>query len=163
MYTIKEIKELIEAVDTSSLTELELKSDNDTFITLRKQTTTVVEQAPVVSHVPSVQQSGGGSDQGVTPSTDQQEKQESTKPSVSENTEQITSPMVGTFYRAASPDAEPYVKVGDSVNNESIVCIVEAMKLMNELEAEVSGEIVEVLVENGELVDYGQPLFLVKA
>ncbi|GAK05468.1 biotin carboxyl carrier protein of acetyl-CoA carboxylase [Geomicrobium sp. JCM 19037] len=162
MYTIKEIKELIEAVDTSSLTELELKSDNDTFITLRKQTT-VVEQAPVVSHVPSVQQSGGGSDQVVTPSTDQQEKQEPTKPAVSENTEQITSPMVGTFYRASSPDAEPYVKVGDSVNNESIVCIVEAMKLMNELEAEVSGEIVEVLVENGELVDYGQPLFLVKA
>ena len=74
----------------------------------------------------------------------------------------IVSPMVGTFYQAPSPDSEPYVKVGDRVDEKSVVCIVEAMKLMNEIEAEVKGEIVEVLVENGQLVEYGQPLFLVK-
>src|SRR5690606_6025000 len=74
----------------------------------------------------------------------------------------ITSPMVGTFYQAPSPDAAPYVKKGDKVTPETIVCIVEAMKLFNEIEAEVSGEIVEVLVEDGQLVEYGQPLFLVK-
>lgn len=74
----------------------------------------------------------------------------------------ITSPMVGTFYRASSPDAEPYVKVGDNITDKSVVCIVEAMKLMNEIEAEVSGQVVEILVENGQIVDYGQPLFLIK-
>ena len=74
----------------------------------------------------------------------------------------ITSPMVGTFYAAPSPESPPYVKVGDKVTEESVVCIVEAMKLMNEIEAEVKGEIVEVLVENGQLVEYGQELFLVK-
>lgn len=70
--------------------------------------------------------------------------------------------MVGTFYEAPNPESDPYVKEGDKVSPDTVVCIVEAMKLMNELEAEVSGEIVEVLVENGELVEYGQPLFLVK-
>lgn len=74
----------------------------------------------------------------------------------------IVSPMVGTFYRAPAPDADPYVKEGDRVEENTIVCIVEAMKLMNELEAEVRGTIVKVLVENGQLVEYGQPLFLVK-
>jgi len=73
------------------------------------------------------------------------------------------SPMVGTFYQSPSPDLPAYVKVGDKVGNETIVCIVEAMKLFNEIEAEVQGEIVEVLVKDGELVEYGQPLFLVKA
>lgn len=70
--------------------------------------------------------------------------------------------MVGTFYQAPSPDQPPYVKVGDKVGEETIVCIVEAMKLFNEIEAEIKGEIVEVLVKDGQLVEYGQPLFLVK-
>lgn len=71
--------------------------------------------------------------------------------------------MVGTFYSAASPETPSFVNVGDRVNEKSTVCIIEAMKLMNELEAEVKGEIVSVLVENGQLVEYGQPLFLVRA
>ena len=75
---------------------------------------------------------------------------------------EITAPMVGTFYAAPAPDAEPYVKVGSKVKKDTVVCIVEAMKLFNEIEAEVEGEIVEILVENGQLVEYGQPLFLVK-
>ena len=70
--------------------------------------------------------------------------------------------MVGTFYASSSPDTAPYVKAGDKVTGDSIVCIVEAMKLFNEIEAEVSGEIVEVLVKDGDLVEYGQALFLVK-
>ena len=79
-----------------------------------------------------------------------------------ESYQKVTSPMVGTFYKASSPEDDPFVKVGDKVGKESVVCIVEAMKLFNEIEAEVSGEIVEVLVEDGQLVEYGQPLFLVK-
>ncbi len=70
--------------------------------------------------------------------------------------------MVGTFYESPSPDDDPYVKEGDIVESNSVVCIVEAMKLFNEIEAEVKGEIVERLVDNGELVEYGQPLFRVK-
>ncbi|MGQ0421977.1 acetyl-CoA carboxylase biotin carboxyl carrier protein, partial [Bacillus sp. HC-Mk] len=80
-----------------------------------------------------------------------------------ENLHKITSPMVGTFYSSSSPDTPPYVSVGDRVSKDSIVCIVEAMKLFNEIDADVEGEIVEILVNNGQLVEYGQPLFLVKA
>lgn len=81
---------------------------------------------------------------------------------VTENLHKITSPMVGTFYRAPAVDAPPYVQVHDRVEESTVVCIVEAMKLFNEIEADVRGEIVEVLVENGQLVEPGQPLFLVK-
>jgi acetyl-CoA carboxylase biotin carboxyl carrier protein len=69
--------------------------------------------------------------------------------------------MVGTFYRSPSPDAAPYVEVGDRITKDTVVCIVEAMKVMNEIKAEVAGDILEILVQNGEPVEYGQPLFLV--
>jgi acetyl-CoA carboxylase biotin carboxyl carrier protein len=75
---------------------------------------------------------------------------------------EIPSPMVGTFYRSPSPDASPYVEVGDRIGKDSPVCIVEAMKVMNEIKAEVEGEILEILVQNGEPVEFGQPLFLVR-
>jgi acetyl-CoA carboxylase biotin carboxyl carrier protein len=74
----------------------------------------------------------------------------------------IVSPMVGTFYRAPSPDAEPFVSVGTKIAVDSRLCIIEAMKVMNEIKSEVAGEILEILVENGEPVEFGQPLFLVK-
>ncbi|MCL6594188.1 MAG: acetyl-CoA carboxylase biotin carboxyl carrier protein, partial [Alicyclobacillus sp.] len=79
-----------------------------------------------------------------------------------ENMHVVRSPMVGTFYRAPAPDAPPYVEVGSRVTEKTVVCIVEAMKLMNEIEAEVTGEVVAVLAENGQLVEYGQPLFHIK-
>lgn len=74
----------------------------------------------------------------------------------------IESPMVGTFYRAPAPGAEPYVKEGDSIQKGTVVCIVEAMKLMNEIESEVAGRIARVVAENGKPVEFGQPLFLVE-
>ena len=74
----------------------------------------------------------------------------------------IEAPMVGTFYRASSPSAEPYVREGDAVKEGQILCIIEAMKLMNEIESRTSGRIVKILVENGQPVEYGQPLFLVE-
>ncbi|MCA8972042.1 MAG: acetyl-CoA carboxylase biotin carboxyl carrier protein [Planctomycetes bacterium] len=74
----------------------------------------------------------------------------------------VNSPMVGTFYRASSPDAEPFVGVGDRVEVDATVCILEAMKVMNEIKAEQAGEIVRILVENGEPVEFGQPLFILK-
>ena len=75
---------------------------------------------------------------------------------------EIVSPMVGTFYRASSPDSAPYVEVGQEINEESLVCIIEAMKVMNEIKAEIKGVVVEILVENGTPVQFGQPLIRVK-
>jgi acetyl-CoA carboxylase biotin carboxyl carrier protein len=83
------------------------------------------------------------------------------RPAVAEGSHQVTSPFVGTFYRAASPEADNYVKEGQSVRKGDILCIVEAMKLMNEIECDVSGKIVSILVENGQPVEYGEPLFIV--
>ena len=75
----------------------------------------------------------------------------------------VTSPIVGTFYRSSSPDVDPFVSVGDIVDKDSVVCIIEAMKLMNEIEAEASGEIVSVFVENGHPVEYGERLFAIRS
>jgi acetyl-CoA carboxylase biotin carboxyl carrier protein len=85
-------------------------------------------------------------------------------PEASDETEAegINSPMVGTFYRSSSPDADPFVRVGDRVEEGTVVCILEAMKVMNEIQAETTGEIAEVLIENGEPVEFGQPLFLLR-
>lgn len=79
-----------------------------------------------------------------------------------EDIQDFASPMVGTFYRASGPEASSYVSPGDKVNPDTVLCIIEAMKVMNEVRAEVSGEIVDVLVENGEAVEYGQPLFHIR-
>ena len=83
-------------------------------------------------------------------------------PEVKVQLKEIVSPMVGTFYRAPSPDSAPYVQVGQEVTEESVVCIIEAMKVMNEIKAEVRGLVVETLVENGTPVQFGQPLFRLK-
>ena len=74
----------------------------------------------------------------------------------------ISSPIVGTFYRSPSPNAESFVKIGSTVEADTVVCIIEAMKLMNEIQAETSGEVVKIYVENGQPVEYGQPLFGIK-
>lgn len=79
------------------------------------------------------------------------------------NLHEIKSPIVGTFYRAPAPDADPYVQVGDYVTTGTVLCIVEAMKLMNEIETDITGKIIKILVENGRPVEYNQPLFLLEA
>jgi len=84
------------------------------------------------------------------------------EPKTAEDTEVIVSPMVGTFYAASSPDSPPYVTVGQQVEENDIVCIIEAMKVMNEIPAEMNGTITEILVSNGEPVEYDQPLFRIK-
>jgi acetyl-CoA carboxylase biotin carboxyl carrier protein len=85
------------------------------------------------------------------------------KKSETENLHEIKSPIVGTLYRAPAPDADPYIQVGDTISVGSVLCIVEAMKLMNEIESDVSGKVVKILVENGRPVEYNQPLFLIQA
>lgn len=91
-----------------------------------------------------------------------EQKAEVVEKKVEKKYHEIKSPIVGTFYRAPSPDAEPYVKVGDVVHVGQVLCIVEAMKLMNEIESDVNGKIVQILVENAQPVEYGQTLFLIE-
>ncbi|HEY2962320.1 MAG TPA: acetyl-CoA carboxylase biotin carboxyl carrier protein [Pyrinomonadaceae bacterium] len=89
--------------------------------------------------------------------------QASTEASQDQNLHIISSPIVGTFYRSPSPTADPFVKIGSNVEPESVVCVIEAMKLMNEIQAETTGEVVKIYVENGQPVEYGQPLFGIKS
>ncbi|MFJ6209965.1 acetyl-CoA carboxylase biotin carboxyl carrier protein [Lysinibacillus sp. NPDC092081] len=164
MFKIQEIREIIKLVDSSSIDEFVYEVDG-AKVKLKKNgvvvTETVAPKKEVVA--PVVQQSAPA----VAPATPAPAKAEEAPAAAPANNDpslhKIVSPMVGTFYQSSNPDSPAYVKVGDKVGNETIVCIVEAMKLFNEIEAEVQGEIVEVLVKDGELVEYGQPLFLVKA
>ncbi|NDI34220.1 acetyl-CoA carboxylase biotin carboxyl carrier protein [Chengkuizengella sediminis] len=166
MFKLSEIKELVRLVDKSTLQELEIENEGSR-LSIRKpvisteiipqivQQTPVVSQ-PVIQEVPQTQQTSAVEDQTVEVIQSNQTESQDV------NLHKITSPMVGTFYVAPSPGADPFVKKGDNVTNDTVVCIVEAMKLMNEIEAEIKGEIVEILVEDGHLVEFGQPLFLIK-
>jgi acetyl-CoA carboxylase biotin carboxyl carrier protein len=166
MLKIQEIRELIRLVDNSNIVEFVYEHDGSK-IKMRKAGAHVAIE-PVVSQTPATEVAPQQATPVVqaepqaTVSEKKEEAKQEAAPVQAENLHKITSPMVGTFYAAPSPDAEPYVKVGDKVKKDTVVCIVEAMKLFNEIEAEVEGEIVEVLVKNGQLVEYGQPLFLVK-
>ncbi|MEW4370405.1 acetyl-CoA carboxylase biotin carboxyl carrier protein [Paenibacillus kandeliae] len=158
MFKLNEIKELIQLVDETSVQEVEIENEGSRLV-IRKpgKAETVFMQAPAVQAAPAVQPAAA------TPATPAATPAAApVAPEADPTLHKIVSPMVGTFYRSPSPEAGPFASVGDKVNTKSPVCIIEAMKLMNELEAEVNGTIVEVLAENGQLVEYGQPLFLVK-
>lgn len=161
---IGEIRELIRLLDETSLTELKLETD-DVKLLLKKGETMVVGTS-VPSLVAPAAAPASIPSSAAAPVVANPAAQETPKTTEQADTETgvhyIKAPMVGTFYRAPSPDADPYVAKGQQVNQKSVVCIVEAMKLMNEIEAEVSGEVLDVLVENGQLVEYGQPLVKIK-
>lgn len=164
---LDEIKELIKLIDETSIHELEIENEH-TRITIRKPNWTeslIVNSVPAsgaVFNQPQIVPQVPDAAAQQLPQAAPQAPAEETASVPADQLHQITSPMVGTFYAAPAPDAPPYVTVGSKVTEKTVVCIVEAMKLMNEIEAEVKGEIVEILVENGQLVEYGQPLFLVK-
>ena len=150
-----ELQELANLVDQHGFTDFEFENEN-IRVRLSKNPAPQIFQAtqqyapPAVSSAPTQ-----------SPSTSTENKLEivSAETSTDENLHTITSPIVGTFYRSPAPDKEPYVKEGSNVSPDTIVCIVEAMKLMNEIEAEVAGEVVKIYVESGQPVEYGQPLF----
>ena len=154
----KEIKELIEILDQSSLTEINIE-DKVNIVNLKKEKETEII-TPQVSQQPMQQIAPQQS--AVSNQLDAQSTEETSSSQENDNLKTINAPMVGTFYKSPSPEENPYVQVGDSVSNESTVCILEAMKLFNEIQAEVTGEIAEILVEDGQMVEYGQPLFKVK-
>jgi len=167
MLKIQELREIIRLVDQSSINEFSYEKD-DSKIKIKKQaevvTNTVVSEQPVAAQQKVVEAPVVQEKQEAAPVKEVPKKQATTE--VVENDDdsliEIVSPMVGTFYRKPSPESDPYVEEGSKINEDTIVCIVEAMKLFNEIEAETTGEIVEILVGDGELVEYGQPLFKVK-
>ena len=152
---IKEIKELIEVVSQHGITDLEVERSG-VKVRIRKE-----GQPVVVSSVPT--HSTYAFPTGYPPAApgmvNPSPPAESVASKEDEGLLNVRSPIVGTFYRAPNPDAEPFVKAGDMVEPGRVLCIIEAMKLMNEIEAEVSGEIVKIYVENGEPVEFGQALF----
>ena len=137
----KEIQELVEILAEQNLNEIEVQR-GDLRIRIRRESGASVR-------APSSTGSGQASDRG-TGSVER------------ESLLTVTSPVVGTFYRSSSPDAEPYVEEGDLVSRGQVLCLVEAMKLMNEIESEVDGRVVKVLVENEAGVEYGQPLLVIE-
>ena len=139
------IEKLTKIISENELSEISLK-EGETSITIKKDSHTPIAIPAVQSPVQIVTDSISG----VNEEVDKLDKKV------------IVSPMVGTFYAKSSPDAEPFVKVGDIISAGDVVCIVEAMKLMNEIEAESDGVVAEILVENEQLVEYGQPLIRLK-
>ena len=145
-FDMEELRELADLFDERGLTEFEFENEN-IRVRLSKMTSAPVQATAPVATTMAV------------PQTSTAPTPEETAPSRASDLYKITSPIVGTFYRSPAPDKDPYVSEGSKVSPETVVCIVEAMKLMNEIQAETSGEVVEVYVENGQPVEFGQPLF----
>ena len=154
---IKEIIQLIEAVSENSLTSFELEQGN-TKISIKKKGPKVVQVAGAVGSVT------GPAEEVVTVLDAQVQPAAEPKKAAADigSDKVVTSPLVGTFYSASSPDAEPFVKEGDTVKKGQVLGIIEAMKLMNEIESEYDGVVEAVLVGNEEVVEYGQPLFRIR-
>jgi len=149
---LKKIKQLIEIMKENGLVEIEIKHDDDKIVLKRAQPQQAFAPMPMMM---SESVSGPVGSAGVGASS---------RPAAApqEGLVEIKSPIVGTFYATPSPDSEPYVEVGSVVNPHTVVCIIEAMKVMNEIKAETDGTVVEVLVTNGQAVEYGQVLFRVR-
>ncbi|PIE48401.1 MAG: acetyl-CoA carboxylase, biotin carboxyl carrier protein [Flavobacteriales bacterium] len=155
---LKEIQQLIKFVAKSGVSEVKLET-KDVKITVKavadqQEQPTVVTGIPAPSFIPA-QPPVAQIQESAPEKTDKEADEDA-------NLLTITSPMIGTFYRKPSPDKPVFVNVGDTVNEGDVVCIVEAMKLFNEIESEVSGKIVKILAEDASPVEFGQPLFLVE-
>ena len=156
----KEIRDLIDFISSSGLDEVNIETQEFKIsVKKNKPVVATVAEAPVVAApTPQVVETPMAVPAAANPAPAQAAAPTSEK---SNNYIEIKSPMIGTFYNTPNPEAEPFVKVGDTVKVGQTVCIVEAMKLFNEIESEYSGKIVEILVENASPVEFDQPLFLV--
>lgn len=154
---LKELFELLEKFEDSSLTELRIKTEDSSVVLKRggepQTPAQPVQQPQAPQATPQQSAAPQQASHAAAPEGDG---------AGSEDFEYITSPIVATFYRAPAPDAPPFVDEGTRVSNGDTLCVLEAMKVMNELEAEFDLEVVRILVENGEMVEYGTPIFEVK-
>ncbi len=152
----KDIKSIVDLMKKNSISDFELEKE-DFKIKLHRTDGNKTENVQLQNYIPpaAAQVAAVPAPVSATPEIPADESNKPTDP-------EIKSPMIGTFYRAPSPEADDYVQVGDHVSADSVVCIVEAMKVMNEIKAEMSGVITEILIENASAVEYGQPLFRVR-
>ena len=158
MIDIRKLKELVKLMVENDLSELDLRDKEETVLIKRGAQGVPVVGSPIVQMGAPAPAANGTQ----TPSPDAPSTQGGTDDAGDEGLVSIDSPMVGTFYTSPNPDADPFVKVGDQVTPDTVVCIIEAMKVFNEIKAECSGTIARVLVSNGESVEFGQKLFLIK-
>lgn len=157
---IKEIKEMINLMNDNNLTELEIEKDN-MKIRLKKGSSgeiTMEGVSPKIISAPSV----NIPTTTMPPVSAQSLKEAQTLKQAGAKTVEIKAPMVGTFYRTPSPESPPFVEINQTIEVGSVVCIIEAMKLMNEIKAEIKGKIIDILIDNAEPVEFGQPLFLIE-
>ena len=147
---LRKLKKLIDLVQESGISELEVTEGEEKVRIAKHLATTVAAPATYVASVPQAVAAPAAAAPAAAPAA----------PAVPDGNV-VKSPMVGTFYRSSAPGAKSFVEVGDSVSSGDTLCIIEAMKLMNEIESEVSGTIKAILVENGQPVEYGQPLFVI--
>jgi oxaloacetate decarboxylase alpha subunit len=161
---VKEIKELVKLLVETDITELNLESDGTKIVIKKGHPESIATPVTTVNYAPpapapQVQMINAvpttGAEQAPSPSPEEYTD-------LPANQMMIVAPMVGTFYRAPSPGAEPFVEVNQVVEAGEVLCIIEAMKLMNEIESDTRGRIVKILVENGQPVEYGQPMFLLE-
>ena len=153
---VEEIKELMTLFNESNMTEFHLSNEEfEVQFSKREEYPQVVSNA--VAPVANVASSVEAAPVSVPSSAETQEA-----PQVATDAKYITSPIVGVVYLQSSPDADPFVQVGKQITSSDTVCIVEAMKIMNEIKSDFNGEVVEVLVENGQMVDFGQKLFAIR-
>jgi acetyl-CoA carboxylase biotin carboxyl carrier protein len=162
---LKEVKELIELVSEKGFAEFEIEHDGFRLHISRFKEPSVIQAAPapvILSAPLSIAQESLAPVPAATPPPAAAQAAPASAQPPKPELHLIKSPIVGTFYRSPSPTSDAFVKVGDHVEPDSVVCIIEAMKLMNEIQAEISGEVVEIYVQNGQPVEYGQPLFGIK-
>ena len=157
----KQIRELVGIVEKSNIDELEVTKWWGLKVRIRKNTGAVAVQAPVNEYVVQAAPVAPTAPAPAPLPAESLAVPEETTASVNANYVETKAPMVGTFYLASSPDVEPFVKEGDVVSKGQVLCIIEAMKLMNEIEADTSGRIVKILVDNAQPIEYNQPLFLI--
>lgn len=153
---LKQIQDLVKMVNKSNISELSIE-EKDIKITIKQKEDKFVTGVPV-QQVQAVQPAAVAA----APAASAPAAPKASAPAAADNLITIKSPMIGTFYRRPSPDKPNFVEEGDEVKNGKVVCIIEAMKLFNEIESEVSGRIVKILVEDSTPVEYDQPLFLVE-
>ncbi|HWV69900.1 acetyl-CoA carboxylase biotin carboxyl carrier protein [Chitinophaga sp.] len=156
----KQIQELVKMINKSNISELSIEQDK--FKITIKQKDNEVQQVITVPATVAPVQAVAAVAPAAAPATAAPVAAAPAAPAKADNLVTIKSPMIGTFYRSAGPDKAPFINVGDEVAPGKVVCIIEAMKLFNEIESEVSGKIVKVLVDDASPVEYDQPLFLVE-
>ncbi|HXG82973.1 MAG TPA: acetyl-CoA carboxylase biotin carboxyl carrier protein [Pyrinomonadaceae bacterium] len=157
---VAEIRELANLIEEHGFTDFEFENEKIRIRLSKNVAPQYIQAPPMQFQSAPPQQASASPVASLTPNQTESVSSENT--AAEDNLHKITSPIVGTFYSAPSPDKEPYVKEGSVVSPETTVCIVGAMKLMNEIQAEVAGEVVKIYVENGQPVEYGQPLFGIK-